>query len=191
MASAQGSLSHGKFPVERYDSHRLVHHCFRTILTESSNAAVVNADVHRLCLVEQSHGYSAGKRQPSIYSLNYARSGSDRVVAAERGSIGKCGCTDLAEQDKREVLESVESPGTHRGHNKVFLAAPRTPSSASVFLWFLRVTFSYPAFTAVTRVQISSGTPTFSTTCGIADFGALRKVVAIGKPSEERLEHPR
>jgi hypothetical protein len=28
----------------------------------------------------------------------------------------------------------VERPGTHRGHNKLFLAGPRTPSSASVFL---------------------------------------------------------
>jgi hypothetical protein len=37
-----------------------------------------------------------------------------------------------------------------RGHNKVFLAAPRTPSSASEFL---RVTFSQPAFTAVTRFK--------------------------------------
>jgi 6-phosphogluconolactonase len=42
----------------------------------------------------------------------------------------------------------------------VFLPAPRTPSSASVFLELVRVTFSYPAFTAVTRVQIPSGTPT-------------------------------
>jgi len=30
------------------------------------------------------------------------------------------------------------------------------------------------SFTAVTRVQIPSGTPTLSTTCGIAGFGALR-----------------
>ena len=58
-----------------------------------------------------------------------------------------------------EVIEGVERPGTNRGRNKVFLAAPRTPSSASVFLWFVRVTFSAPAFTAVTRVQIPSGTP--------------------------------
>jgi hypothetical protein len=49
--------------------------------------------------------------------------------------------------------------GTHRGHNKVFLAVPRTPSSAFVFLLFVRVTLSHPAFTAVTRVQIPSGTP--------------------------------
>jgi hypothetical protein len=28
----------------------------------------------------------------------------------------------------------ADRPGTQRGHNKVFLAAPRTPSSASVFL---------------------------------------------------------
>ena len=35
----------------------------------------------------------------------------------------------------------------------------RTPSSAFVFLLFVRVTFSHPAFTAVTRVQIPSGTP--------------------------------
>src|ERR1700685_3356426 len=49
--------------------------------------------------------------------------------------------------------------GTHRGHNKVFLAAPRTPSSAFVFPLFVRVTFSHPAFTAVTRVQIPSRTP--------------------------------
>src|SRR5271156_5338273 len=55
--------------------------------------------------------------------------------------------------------EVPQSAGTHRGHNKMFLAAPRTPSSASVFLWFVRVTFSHPAFTAVTRVQIPSGTP--------------------------------
>ena len=59
----------------------------------------------------------------------------------------------------REVLEKVESPGTHRGHNKLFLVAPRTPSSASAFLQFVIVTFSHPAFTAVTRVQIPSGTP--------------------------------
>jgi hypothetical protein len=42
-----------------------------------------------------------------------------------------------------------------RGHigdtMKVFLAAPRTPSSASVFLWLVRVTFSHPAFTAITQ----------------------------------------
>ncbi len=38
----------------------------------------------------------------------------------------------------------------------MFLAVPRTPSSAFVFLLFVRVTFT---FTAVTRVQIPSGTP--------------------------------
>ncbi len=59
----------------------------------------------------------------------------------------------------REVLEGMDSPGTHRGHNKVFLAAPSTPSSASASLQFVTVTFSHPAFTAVTRVQIPSGTP--------------------------------
>ena len=48
-------------------------------------------------------------------------------------------------------------PGTHRGRNKMFPTAPRTPFSASVFLLFVRVTFSHPAFTAVTRVQISVG----------------------------------
>ena len=42
-------------------------------------------------------------------------------------------------------------PGTHRGHINLFLTALGTPSSASVFLWFLRVTFSHPAFTAETR----------------------------------------
>jgi hypothetical protein len=49
--------------------------------------------------------------------------------------------------------------GTHRGHNKVFLAVPRTPPSAFVFLLFVRVTLSHPAFTAVTRFQIPSRTP--------------------------------
>ena len=33
-----------------------------------------------------------------------------------------------------KCLPGAVTPGTHRGHNKVFLAAPRTPSSASVFL---------------------------------------------------------
>jgi hypothetical protein len=32
------------------------------------------------------------------------------------------------------ALLQADLPGTHRGHNKVFLAVPRTPSSASVFL---------------------------------------------------------
>ena len=40
----------------------------------------------------------------------------------------------LRNKISREVLERVESPGTHRGHNKVFLAVPRTPSSALAFL---------------------------------------------------------
>jgi hypothetical protein len=35
--------------------------------------------------------------------------------------------------DGVSVLERLILPGTHRGHNKLFLAAPRTPSSASVF----------------------------------------------------------
>jgi hypothetical protein len=64
----------------------------------------------------------------------------------------------------RKVYEIVKRAGTHRGHNKVFLAAPSTPSSASASLQFVRVTFSDPAFTAVTRVQIPSGTPTSSDT---------------------------
>ena len=34
----------------------------------------------------------------------------------------------------REGPVRVAKPGTHRGHNKVFPTAPRTPSSASVFL---------------------------------------------------------
>ncbi len=55
--------------------------------------------------------------------------------------------------------ESLKGRGHIGDHNKVFLAAPRTPSSASASLWFVRVTFSVPAFTAVTRVQIPSGTP--------------------------------
>ena len=62
--------------------------------------------------------------------------------------------------NEQESSESLKDRGNIGGHNKVFLAAPRTPSSESVFLWFLRVTFSHPAFTAVTRVQIPSGTPT-------------------------------
>jgi len=33
-----------------------------------------------------------------------------------------------------ESLPGAVEAGTHRGHNKVFLAVPRTPSSASVFL---------------------------------------------------------
>ncbi len=45
---------------------------------------------------------------------------------------------------------SCNPAGTHRGHNKVFLDAPRMPSSASAFVI---VTFSHPAFTAVTRVS--------------------------------------
>jgi hypothetical protein len=49
------------------------------------------------------------------------------------------------------MSSTADLPGTHRGHNKVFLAAPRTPSSASVFLWLVRVTFSHPAFTAITQ----------------------------------------
>jgi hypothetical protein len=60
---------------------------------------------------------------------------------------------------RAEKSRISKRPGTHRGHNKVFLPVPRTPSSASVFLSFVRVTFSHPAFTAVTRVQTPSGTP--------------------------------
>lgn len=56
----------------------------------------------------------------------------------------------------RKVGTFTKSAGTQWGHNKVFLAAPRTPSSASVFLRFVRVTFSYPAFTAVTHIRISA-----------------------------------
>jgi hypothetical protein len=50
-----------------------------------------------------------------------------------------------------------------RGHIgdtiRCFLLLQERQSCASVFLWFLRVTFSHRAFTAVTRVQIPSGTP--------------------------------
>ncbi len=49
--------------------------------------------------------------------------------------------------------------GTHWGHIQLFLVAPCIPSCASASLCFLSVPFSAPAFTAVTRVQIPSGTP--------------------------------
>ena len=32
----------------------------------------------------------------------------------------------------RKVYEIVKRAGTHRGHNKVLLAAPSTPSSATI-----------------------------------------------------------
>ena len=69
-----------------------------------------------------------------------------------------------AEAGARKCLLSILRTGTHRGHNKVFLAAPRTPSSASVFLWFLRVTFSHPAFTAETRVECMRFCPAIHST---------------------------
>ena len=70
------------------------------------------------------------------------------------------GATDSANFPRTgKVHETVEGPGTHRGHNKVFLPLlerhPVRPRSCSL----LRVKFSHPAFTAVTRVQIPSGTP--------------------------------
>jgi hypothetical protein len=59
----------------------------------------------------------------------------------------------------REKSPARNLPGTHRGHIKLFLAALGTLSSAFRFLWFLTFTTWPPAFTAVTRVQIPSGTP--------------------------------
>jgi hypothetical protein len=50
--------------------------------------------------------------------------------AASRGVFHAC-----PESQKRAGKARISKrPGTHRGHNKVLLAAPRTPSSASVFL---------------------------------------------------------
>lgn len=43
-----------------------------------------------------------------------------------------------------------------RGHDKVFLAVPGTPSSAYASLQFVRVTFSHSAFTAATRMASES-----------------------------------
>src|SRR5713101_9024536 len=59
--------------------------------------------------------------------------------------------------------ELFYTPGTHRGHVNLFLTALGTPSSAFRFLWFLTFTIWLPTFTAMTRVQIPSGTPTFQT----------------------------
>src|SRR5882762_10685728 len=75
-----------------------------------------------------------------------------------------------AEAGARKCLLSILRTGTHRRHNKVSLAAPRTPSSASVFLWFLRVTFSHPAFTAETRVECMRFCPAIPRWSGVAEF---------------------
>ena len=62
-------------------------------------------------------------------------------------------------------------PGTHRGHINLFLAVPRTPSSASVFLYFAEVPFSHPAFTTETRVECMRFCPAIRTTMAqVAEF---------------------
>jgi hypothetical protein len=52
--------------------------------------------------------------------------------------------------------EPLICQGHTGGTIKMFLAVPRTPSSASVSLWFVEVPFSHPAFTAVTQNHGSS-----------------------------------
>ena len=98
----------------------------------------------------------------------------------------------------RKVCPAPIGLGTHRGHNKVFLAAPRTPSSAPVLLWFVRVTFSHPAFTAVTRVQIPSGTPINPKKLHASGVVGPRKYVTLSRRHcfgllfrSDHLDHPR
>ena len=67
----------------------------------------------------------------------------------------------------------------------MFLPAPRTPSSASAFLWFVRVTFSHPAITAVTRVQIPSGTPNLINELpGFPQKLAVQQTIQLGAGAE-------
>ena len=85
---------------------------------------------------------------------------------------GSCESYRKASGDLSHLWDLVDW-GTHRGHIKLFLTALGTASSAFRFLWFLTFMTWPPAFTAVTRVQIPSGTPSLIT-CRIASFGALR-----------------
>src|SRR6266851_4039516 len=64
----------------------------------------------------------------------------------------------MAESSKKIVWHG-DPAGTHRGHINLGRTALRTPSSAFRFLWFLTFPVWHPTFTAVTRVQIPSGTP--------------------------------
>src|SRR5256885_17247915 len=82
-----------------------------------------------------------------------------------RLQFSKClvqGRSSMKAIDEKTRCTCVEHPGTHRGHINLFSSVPRTPSSASVCLQFVRVPFSHSTFTAVTRGQIPSGTPNLS-----------------------------
>ena len=74
-----------------------------------------------------------------IRMLSYLR-GPHELDAESIDSLGrlpeKAALYHLFQESQKRAGKAriSKSPGTHRGHNKVFLAAPRTPSSASVFL---------------------------------------------------------
>ena len=77
-----------------------------------------------------------------------------------------------------------ETAGTHRGHANMFPAVLRTPSSASVFLSFPAIPVRPRTFTAVTRVQIPPGTPTFQR---ISENSPFSVMFQYGPLSPERL----
>jgi len=93
-------------------------------------------------------------------SLTFSR----QPLSAEFNQVQQSWSVGFAAADRAATCSTVPDaqPGTHRGHINLFLTALGTPYSASVFLWFLTVPIWPPAFTAVTRVQIPSGTPTLS-----------------------------
>ena len=121
---------------------------------------------------EQMGNWSSRNRVEAFRSrspIEMSRGGTPQAISTERSlyrrsrlATGRsrsgefqCKCLTIRQTEngirlqiaRQRGPEISKRPGTHRGHNKVFLAARRTPSSASAFLWFIRVTFSYPAFT--------------------------------------------